>query len=183
MSRRYLTAKDFPQSAKGRCRICDAECKGGRRTTCSAKCADTIAFMCSVTVQSSRVEKRDRGLCALCGYDAHKVARIIRAIRAIQNPRWGKLQIRQQKVNWATAAWDALRELKRLDITGAWDMDHIVPVCEGGGLRAGMTIDDAMANLRTLCRECHKGVTAELARRRAEQRRDSRAALFVEAKC
>lgn len=47
---------------------------------------------------------------------------------------------------------------------GAFDVDHVVPVIEGGG---SCGID----NFRTLCRPCHKRVTAELARRRAEQRR------------
>jgi 5-methylcytosine-specific restriction endonuclease McrA len=45
-----------------------------------------------------------------------------------------------------------------------WDADHIVPVIEGGG-------ECGLSNLRTLCRDCHKRVTAELAKRRALARR------------
>lgn len=51
--------------------------------------------------------------------------------------------------------------------TTAWDADHIVPVVEGGGLCG-------LENYRTLCHPCHKRVTAELAARRAEQRRQEK---------
>lgn len=44
--------------------------------------------------------------------------------------------------------------------TRSWQMDHIIPVCEGGG---GCGLD----NLRTLCIECHKLVTKELNRKRS----------------
>lgn len=45
-----------------------------------------------------------------------------------------------------------------------WEMDHIVPVVEGGG-------SCGLENLRTLCVPCHRAVTAELKRRLAESRR------------
>lgn len=45
-----------------------------------------------------------------------------------------------------------------------WEMDHIVPVVEGGG---GCGLD----NLRTLCLACHRAETAALAARRARSRR------------
>lgn len=45
------------------------------------------------------------------------------------------------------------------DVKVGWHMDHIVPVIEGGGVWPGMTIEAAMANLRTLCPPCHKAKT------------------------
>lgn len=48
----------------------------------------------------------------------------------------------------------------------AWDADHIVPVVEGGGLCG-------VVGYRTLCHPCHKRVTADLAARRAAQRRST----------
>ncbi len=48
----------------------------------------------------------------------------------------------------------------------AWDADHIVPVAEGGGLCG-------LENYRTLCHPCHKRVTAELAARLAQRRKQS----------
>lgn len=47
-----------------------------------------------------------------------------------------------------------------------WQADHVVPVCEGGG-------ECGLDGLRTLCRGCHKVVTAALAKRRAKRRRDA----------
>lgn len=44
-----------------------------------------------------------------------------------------------------------------------WEMDHIVPVVEGGG-------GCGLENLRTLCLRCHRDATAQLARRRARAR-------------
>jgi 5-methylcytosine-specific restriction endonuclease McrA len=49
-----------------------------------------------------------------------------------------------------------------------WEMDHIVPVVEGGG-------GCGLGNLRTLCLACHRAETAELARRRARKRREATA--------
>jgi 5-methylcytosine-specific restriction endonuclease McrA len=43
-----------------------------------------------------------------------------------------------------------------------WQADHILPVVEGGG-------SCGLENYRTLCTDCHRGETAELARRRAIQ--------------
>ena len=48
-----------------------------------------------------------------------------------------------------------------------WDMDHVVPVVEGGG-------GCGLENLRTLCVWCHRAETARLAARRAEQRKRDR---------
>ncbi len=45
-----------------------------------------------------------------------------------------------------------------------WEMDHVVPVVEGGG-------SCGIENLRTLCRACHRRETACLAKRRALARK------------
>lgn len=45
----------------------------------------------------------------------------------------------------------------------AFEVDHIVPVCEGGGLLG-------LANLRLVCGKCHLEVTNELAKRRKGKR-------------
>lgn len=53
----------------------------------------------------------------------------------------------------------------RGDTVDGWDLDHIIPVIEGGGALGP-------ENWRTLCRlTCHKRATAELAARRADQRK------------
>ena len=43
-----------------------------------------------------------------------------------------------------------------------WEADHIIPVCEGGGLT---TIE----NYRTLCEDCHRQASRELAGRRSKR--------------
>jgi hypothetical protein len=51
-----------------------------------------------------------------------------------------------------------------------WEMDHRIPVVEGGGACS-------LENLRTLCRACHRRETSALAGRRARAR-SAQAALF-----
>lgn len=48
---------------------------------------------------------------------------------------------------------------------GRWEMDHIIPVVEGGG-------ECGLDNLRSLCQPCHKTVTAELRARLKKQKVD-----------
>lgn len=51
-------------------------------------------------------------------------------------------------------------------LRGRWEMDHIVPVVEGGGACG-------LENLRTLCPDHHREATAALAKRRADRRRQA----------
>ena len=69
-----------------------------------------------------------------------------------------------KQLGWSAPLAVALRSLTGDRHRTLWDMDHIVPVVEGGG-------ECDLDNLRTLCIWCHKRVTAELAARRAEERR------------
>lgn len=76
---------------------------------------------------------------------------------------------RDVQVEWHAAAEDRQRELRALgwphDISRSWwEADHIKPVVEGGG-------QCGLENLRTLCVPCHKRATAELAARRAQERK------------
>jgi hypothetical protein len=48
-----------------------------------------------------------------------------------------------------------------------WEMDHVLPVIEGGG-------ECGMDGLRTCCLPCHKLETAALARRRAAKKRNQK---------
>lgn len=56
----------------------------------------------------------------------------------------------------------------------AWEMDHIVPVIEGGGLCG-------VDGYRTLCIPCHKKESAALAKRRAQARQDAKRPLLKSA--
>lgn len=49
-----------------------------------------------------------------------------------------------------------------------WQMDHIIPVCEGGGLCG-------LDGYRTLCNDCHKTETNKLKSRLKEKRKTNKA--------
>jgi 5-methylcytosine-specific restriction protein A len=111
------------------------------------------------------VFRRDKGVCAVCGLDTVQWGRD-------RDREWSALQHRVTELPYLEAS--AARERFRRDHphyfqrSTYWDADHIVPVVEGGG-------ECDLDNYRTLCIPCHKRVTAELAARRAEQRRVSTA--------
>ncbi|MAI81052.1 MAG: hypothetical protein CL917_19080 [Deltaproteobacteria bacterium] len=61
----------------------------------------------------------------------------------------------------------ALRERGFVPRRSLWELDHILPLVDGGG--------HELENLQTLCTPCHKKKTAEEARRRAQRRAAERA--------
>lgn len=60
--------------------------------------------------------------------------------------------------------YHAILGLNQYHTNTLWEVDHIIPVCEGGGACG-------LDNLRTLCLWCHRKETAKLAARRAQRRR------------
>jgi 5-methylcytosine-specific restriction endonuclease McrA len=88
-----------------------------------------------------RVRKRDRGRCAACGLDTYALRRRIQ----------GRGSHRK------------LRELGFKPRKSLWELDHIVPLVDGGS--------HDLANLQTLCTPCHKRKTAREAGARRERRR------------
>ena len=86
------------------------------------------------------VRKRDRGFCASCGLDTYALRRRMR----------GRGSHRK------------LRALGFLPRRSLWELDHILPLVEGGG--------HELSNLQTLCVPCHRQKTRrEAALRRARQ--------------
>lgn len=225
----------------GRCRYCDAEIpailpngkKNRRRSWCSDKCLSEYAERAIPMVARTRVTKRDKGVCALCGLDtstiptapnfAGNLGRLVAyhthlTLADLEPGGWVyKLEWesmneteremvlrsvlfegRQRSVGRMNtgamlAKWEGkcrewverknkrmegfVAEVRRLAAEGhpatalgylrdqhLWEMDHILPVVEGGGACG-------LDNLRTLCRDCHKRVTAEL-RVRLKGRKD-----------
>lgn len=154
------------------CRFCGAICPGRRTSFCSQQCVD--GFWIATSPQSARraVEKRDRGVCALCGLDTGRLDRVLRGLRNRASPY---RKTRTPQTRWFLAALERMRSAG-FNITLSthvtwvvwrhlWEADHILPVVEGGG---GIIRLD---NLRTLCVPCHKQQTRELAKRRAIARR------------
>lgn len=169
-NRRTLTARDMP-TAKGQCRACGAPVPKGRQTSCGRSCSERIRALCFTHEQARLVCARDRGICAACGCDTAKVKRIMRHVRHWLyrwhiRARFGRSICREIAREWG---FTGSRE---------YEIDHVTPVCEGGGVRRDMTVEDVLANLRTLCVPCHRDATRELSRRRAEAKRAAKATLF-----
>lgn len=129
------------------CRWCKGAVSGRRRTFCSAACVHEWRLRSSTSYLRECVFERDRGVCALCGIDTHRMRK-----RIMRLPFAGRM-----------------RELRALHEHGMihkgrktwWEADHIVAVVDGG--------DSNLDNTRTLCVPCHRGVTTELRLRRARR--------------
>lgn len=153
----------LPKGPNGRalCRQCGTEVPKGRRTFCGDACVHAWKLKSDPTYQRKLVFERDRGVCAACGLDTEALHRQIEAAAKLDPHRFGAYGRARR------AILDPLGiDPHRITL---WDMDHIVPVVEGGG-------ECGLDNLRTLCPPCHKRVTAELAARRAERRRAAKRA-------
>lgn len=172
--RRTITAEKFRRLFKlpsRHCTWCFRPVGGRRQTWCSTQCCNEFYLRTVSTVQRFHVEQRDGGICAACGVDTNRIQRALTAIRyGYSNRReltadqlrrrdrlyefwrqWAKSE------GFASNCWDSF-----------WQADHILPVCEGGGMCG-------LDGLRTLCTRCHKAETKKLAARRAVARRASNA--------
>jgi 5-methylcytosine-specific restriction endonuclease McrA len=87
--------------------------------------------------------KRDKGVCAACGLKTNKLKRELK----------GRGRERAMK----------LRDRGFLPRRSLWELDHIVPLIDGGS--------HALSNLQTLCVPCHRTKTADEARERSRKRR------------
>jgi 5-methylcytosine-specific restriction endonuclease McrA len=89
-----------------------------------------------------RIRRRDRGHCAECGLDTYALRRRIR----------GRGSHRK------------LRELGFKPRKSLWELDHILPLVDGGS--------HDLENLQTLCTPCHQRKTSREANERRERRSD-----------
>ncbi len=96
------------------------------------------------------MRKRDRGVCQSCGLDTKELRRKIQGRGRTQR----------------------LRDLGFLPRRSLWELDHVVPLIEGGSHDAD--------NLQTLCVPCHRSKTADEARARAAQRSETQLANALE---
>ncbi len=168
------------------CRWCDGPIPKGRRTFCSQECVDEHCIRSDPGVARRKVFERDRGVCRLCGLDTRRLEALVNRYRRMCFGHWGRVTARRpwscyegkgpqcRNVGEVTRVFRLLGlEFSSAGVRSSyWDMDHEIPVIEGGG-------ECGLDNLRTLCLWCHKRETKRLARRRARQRR-KQTALFGE---
>jgi 5-methylcytosine-specific restriction endonuclease McrA len=118
-----------------------------------------------------QVWERDKGICAKCGRDSKRIGRIIRYLRQRLKRKpflsaWYAIFTHGRRAKYH--AWRSSSPFRTHD----WEMDHIIPVVEGGG-------GCGLEGLRTLCLACHQGETAALAARRAAKRRGDQLVLPI----
>ena len=144
-----VNPEDLPRGPNGlaQCRQCSQEVQPPRKTFCCQKCVD-LWVVRTGSGMARFMRKRDKGICALCGLDCQALKR-----------QYKKLLIKQSRVDFKVKHGIPANRSGRF-----WDIDHIVPVVEGGG-------DSGLENLRCLCIPCHRRVTRELAGRRALARK------------
>lgn len=152
---------------KGECTWCGGGVPKGRRTWCSDKCVTEYNYHCVPGVQKAAVTRRDKGICQLCGIDtvaAYQAYREQRHAKSIE--LYGEDCI-PSAYRWKERYCSIWREwLVRFGFGRGHfsEVDHIVPVSEGGGLCG-------LDNLRLICGRCHAAETKKLAARNGLKRR------------
>jgi 5-methylcytosine-specific restriction endonuclease McrA len=145
-----------------RCRQCKKSIRDGKRpkqrTFCGdPQCLHLWKLKSDANYQAEHVLARDKGVCAVCGLDCVALFAELKGLRSHWSAPYSPAFIERCQAIGLPRHLRAL--MRRL-----WEMDHIIPVIEGGG-------SCGLENLRTLCWACHRKETAALARRRAEARR------------
>ncbi len=140
------------------CRQCRSSIRTGKRpkqrTFCDDKnCLHLWKLKSDTSYQAQHVLERDKGVCALCGLDCIALLADLKLERLVFPTMF---VARCQRLGLPRSFRDLRRRL--------WEMDHTIPVIEGGG-------SCGLENLRTLCWACHARETAALAARRADRRK------------
>lgn len=145
------------------CRLCKTETTYKRATLCSEACRIKWDVLTSPSYARRRVYERDKGVCAVCSLDTEMLVKLIKAPQGA----YSKFPYRERpasrfltrKPHWYHPLLGNRQSL--------WDMDHIVPVIDGGG-------ECDLGNLQTMCLWCHREKTAAMAKRRAKERRNAK---------
>lgn len=151
----------------------------GRRYWHSQECVDQWNLRNNPAYARQLIYKRDRGKCASCGLDVSKefprIKEAAKEIRRYYEWWWRVSPVTAPGVRAEIGTiWDLHEAVSRtlkekfpgwsLSRSTGWDVDHIVPVAEGGG-------QCDLDNLQTLCMPCHRQKTAEMNRRRFRKNR------------
>lgn len=142
--------------AKLRCTWCDSPVRPPRRRWCSDACVNEFYIRCAGRYVRI-IEARDQGVCSICGLDTLNLkARYTR----VRDKCFGRT-VSGRKYRSHSGVLARLKRYAKQHGIGPdspYQIDHIIPVIEGGGLCGP-------ENLRTLCIPCHKLETKQLTHR------------------
>lgn len=163
----------------GRCRECGSFVPRGRVWWCSDDCVQAHELRSNPSAQRLAVFNRDRGVCDECGRDCVELRGKLRPLlkqegaaitiyqayyrnglgipESIAEQFGADAAFRLQQACDLVHELGLLKHLQHRDTF--WDMDHRLPLWEGG--------TNAISNLRTLCIPCHREATRVGAKRRA----------------
>ena len=136
------------------CCWCHGEVPAPRRRWCGDDCVAEFNRIAGSNL-SFFIFDRDEGRCQLCWWDLGRLERVI------DHAHWHYRDLRAPG-RWELIEGWLLELLCGYPAARIWQCDHRRPLSEGG-----LTHPD---NLRTLCVPCHKIVTAQGVRRRAESK-------------
>lgn len=143
---RALIDQRYPDAPWGTCRWCGRPIlkKDGTQNLRRRWHPDCHEEMLSFDprVLRDKVSDRDHGVCAACGFDCHLAERQMR--QEYSRARAGLRDGPDIGRTLRAVGFDLTRSL--------WDMDHVVPLADGGG--------HALEWVWTLCQVCHKKKTA-----------------------
>lgn len=170
--RGFVNVKNLPKGPRGfaLCRECGNETPGKRRTFCGPDCVHEWKCRTDPGYQAIQIEKRDHGICAICRTDTLKN---LKELKNLADSAESKDSNGMRRLAWFACLlgyWTIQKQRQRpfdswlqLQLNRRpFDVDHVVPVVEGGG-------GCGLENLRTLCICCHKKETKALAKRRAKK--------------
>lgn len=139
------------------CRFCGGVCPGKRTAWCSQACVDEFFLTChDPTAIENYITERDKEVCQVCGLDLKRFVKdfLETPLDKIEQRLWrlegfvSKEKLSQFEPN-LRGCQKILAELTRRRL---WEIDHKVPVHQGGGLCP-------LDQLSTLCLPCHKKKT------------------------
>lgn len=124
------------------CRWCHSPCQPPRSSFCSQPCVHEYLLRSDVNYLRSQVFLRDRGVCAVCHLDTHKLRTELMTVH-------GKARISLAEER-GVQDW--------LNRKTFWDADHVIPVSSGGGVE--LPSPQYLQNIQTLCIRCHRQKTS-----------------------
>lgn len=141
--------------SKGQCTWCGQPVGKGRSKWCGEVCVEQFKLRCDSAYQRTFVEKRDGMVCRICGRD---ITAAKQQLREGRKAILGDQTLSPDEQRRQVAELEAACGFARLT---HHEVDHIVPVCEGGGLCGP-------EGLRLTCGTCHAAETKKLSGRRAK---------------